>query len=170
MTTADSVRKTVGRPVAGKTGIAITLVDWDELERWSMINTILKLDCADPAETYSNSPHFYEELGIPADAGGFIGAARKAQGTRPPRDRDGGRSTSTRDGGRDGGEKRERPARDRTRSRQRTRGGQTEDGHAEKPTADGDTSTATAEGGSSGRPRRRRRGPRKSAEAGAATS
>ncbi len=34
---------------AGKTGIAITLVDWDELDRWSMINTALKLDCPDPA-------------------------------------------------------------------------------------------------------------------------
>ncbi|MBU3752075.1 MAG: DEAD/DEAH box helicase, partial [Mycobacterium sp.] len=42
---------------AGKTGIAITLVDWDELERWSMINKALNLDCPDPAETYSNSPH-----------------------------------------------------------------------------------------------------------------
>ncbi|MGI9163947.1 MAG: DEAD/DEAH box helicase, partial [Mycobacterium sp.] len=146
---------------AGKTGIAITLVDWDELERWAMINTALKLDCADPAETYSNSPHFYSELGIPTEAGGFIGAARKAQGTRPPRDRDGGRG---------GGEKRERPARDRTRSRQRTRGGQSENGNAEKPAIDGDGATTTAEGGSNGRPRRRRRGPRKSAEAGAATS
>ena len=159
---------------AGKTGIAITLVDWDELERWSMINTVLKLDCADPAETYSNSPHFYEELGIPDDAGGFIGAARKAQGTRPPRDRDGGRATSgrdgARDGGRDGAEKRERPARDRNRSRQRTRGGQSENGHAEKPATEGENSAATAEGGASGRPRRRRRGPRKAAEAGAASS
>ena len=33
---------------AGKTGIAITLVDWDELERWSMINKALDLDCPDP--------------------------------------------------------------------------------------------------------------------------
>ncbi len=30
---------------AGKTGIAITLVDWDELERWSMIDKALKLEC-----------------------------------------------------------------------------------------------------------------------------
>ena len=69
---------------AGKTGIAITLVDWDELERWSMINIALKLDCADPAETYSNSPHFYEELGIPTEAGGTIGGPRKSpQGAKP---------------------------------------------------------------------------------------
>ena len=67
---------------AGKTGIAITLVDWDELERWSMINKALDLDCPDPAETYSTSPHFYEEMGIPEEAGGQIGAAR--QGPRRP--------------------------------------------------------------------------------------
>ncbi|MEI7915888.1 MAG: DEAD/DEAH box helicase, partial [Mycobacteriaceae bacterium] len=70
---------------AGKTGIAITLVDWDELERWSMINRVLQLDCPDPAETYSTSAHFYEELGIPAGAGGSIGDARKTHGARPPR-------------------------------------------------------------------------------------
>ena len=139
---------------AGKTGIAITLVDWDELERWSMINTALKLDCPDPAETYSNSPHLYEELNIPTDAGGSIGGARKAQGTRPPRDR--------------AAEKQDRPA--RTRSRQRTRGGASATGHTEKPAVDADTSAGpAAEGSGSGRPRRRRRrGPRKAAEAGAA--
>ena len=70
---------------AGKTGIAITLVDWDELDRWSMINTALKLDRPDPQETYSNSPHFYEELSIPAGAGGTVGGARAAQGTRSAR-------------------------------------------------------------------------------------
>jgi superfamily II DNA/RNA helicase len=52
---------------AGKTGIAVTLVDWDELSRWSMIDKALKLECPDPAETYSSSPHL-EELGIPTEA------------------------------------------------------------------------------------------------------
>ncbi|MGV0993730.1 MAG: DEAD/DEAH box helicase [Mycobacterium sp.] len=155
---------------AGKTGIAITLVDWDELERWAGINTALKLDCADPAETYSNSPHFYEELGIPTEAGGSIGSARKAQGTRPPRDRDGARTTSSRGSGRDGAEKQERPARDSSRSRQRTRGGQggqPAEGHPEGPAVTGEAAGSDAD--SSGRPRRRRRrGPRKAAEAGAA--
>jgi len=152
---------------AGKTGIAITLVDWDELERWSMINTALKLECPDPAETYSNSPHLYEELNIPTEAGGTIGGARKAQGTRPPRDRDGGtRTTSTRAASsRNGGDRQERPARDR--SRQRTRGGQSASGHTEKPATEGESATAAGDG--SGAPRRRRRrGPRKAAEAGAA--
>ena len=142
---------------AGKTGIAITLVDWDELERWSMINTALKLECPDPAETYSNSPHFYTELSIPAGAGGSIGATRK----RP--DPKGSSRISSAES------KSDRPARDR--SRQRTRGGQGSGGHA--GTSSAATVSATSEDspaadGASGRPRRRRRrGPRKAAEAGA---
>jgi superfamily II DNA/RNA helicase len=146
---------------AGKTGIAITLVDWDELDRWSMINTALKLDCADPAETYSNSPHFYEELGIPTDAGGSIGAARKTQGAKAPgKAQDGTRISST-------DSKRERPA--RNRSRRRTRAGEGASGHVETATdgpADGGNATS-AEGGedSPARKRRRRRRPRNAAEA-----
>lgn len=146
---------------AGKTGIAITLVDWDELDRWSMINTALKLDCADPAETYSSSPHFYEELGIPTDAGGSVGAARKAQGAKAPsKAQDGTRISST-------DSNRERPA--RNRSRRRTRGGEGASGHVEAAKdAPGDGGNATsAEGGddSPARKRRRRRRPRNAAEA-----
>ncbi len=146
---------------AGKTGIAITLVDWDELERWSMINKALDLDCPDPAETYSTSPHFYEEMGIPEEAGGQIGAARKAHGarkapgTRAPA-KDESRISST--------DKSDRPA--RNRSRRRTRAGEGGSGHIEKPTAaTASTDGATAaEGTSAARRRRRRRGPRKAAE------
>jgi superfamily II DNA/RNA helicase len=61
---------------AGKTGIAVTLVDWDELPRWSLIDTALGLDCPMPEETYSSSPHLYTELDIPTDAAGTVGAAR----------------------------------------------------------------------------------------------
>lgn len=149
---------------AGKTGIAITLVDWDELERWSMIDKALKLDCPDPSETYSTSPHFYEELGIPAGAGGSIGAARKRPEPRGSRDRDSTRVSST-------DSKTDRPT--RTRSRRRTRGGdQDGNGHpgngaAQQDSSDSSESTAAGEGSSAGRRRRRRRGPRKAAEAGA---
>jgi len=149
---------------AGKTGIAITLVDWDELERWSMINKVLDLDCPDPAETYSTSPHFYAELGIPAEAGGAIGAARKAQGARKTQGdrgpaKDESRISST--------DKSDRPA--RNRSRQRTRGTAGASGHVESSSGASTSTTSesspvTGEGGSSGR-RRRRRGPRKAAEA-----
>ena len=143
---------------AGKTGIAITLVDWDELERWSMINKALDLDCPDPAETYSTSPHFYSELGIPAEAGGTIGAARKAQGARRPKDES--RISST--------DKSDRPA--RNRSRRRTRGGEGSNGNGEKPAATTVSNDGSASEGGTGRPRRRRRrGPRKAAGAGAAS-
>jgi superfamily II DNA/RNA helicase len=152
---------------AGKTGIAITLVDWDELERWSMINLALKLDCADPAETYSNSPHFYEELGIPADAGGTIGGARKSPQAAKG---DGG----TRISSKDKDSNRERPS--RNRSRRRTRAGEGATGHVETSTdaaapASSDNAKAT-EGGddSPARKRRRRRRPRNAAEAPATAS
>ncbi|QEN15523.1 DEAD/DEAH box helicase [Mycolicibacterium sp. ELW1] len=145
---------------AGKTGIAITLVDWDELERWSMIDKALKLDCADPAETYSNSPHFYEELNIPTDAGGTVGAARKSQGAKSQsaKSQDGTRISSA-------DSNRERPS--RNRSRRRTRGGDGATGHTATQSdapADGDK---PAEGGddSPARKRRRRRRPRNAAEA-----
>ena len=63
---------------AGKTGIAVTLVDWDELPRWTMIDKALGLNIPDPAETYSNSPHLYAELDIPTDATGSVGAAARS--------------------------------------------------------------------------------------------
>lgn len=74
---------------AGRTGVAVTLVDWDELPRWSMIDQALGLGSPDPAETYSNSPHLYAELAIPATAGGTVGPARKSQGRRRDTDCDG---------------------------------------------------------------------------------
>jgi superfamily II DNA/RNA helicase len=149
---------------AGKTGIAITLVDWDELERWSMIDKALKLDCPDPAETYSSSPHLYEELSIPTDAGGSIGSPRKS--AQAAKKQDGTRISST-------DANRERPSRDR--SRRRTRGGQGSSGHVEAtdgtaPASD-DSAKATDGGDDSpARKRRRRRRPRNAAEAPATAS
>src|SRR4029079_12857859 len=72
---------------AGKTGVAIPRIDWDEIARWQMIDKALGLGHPDPAETYSSSPHLYEELDIPADVTGSIGPARPAKAVkRPPRD------------------------------------------------------------------------------------
>src|SRR5690349_19503169 len=76
---------------AGKTGVAITLVDWDELARWEMIDKALSLGCPDPAETYSSSPHLYQELEIPTEAQGTIGEPRKMQAKRPPAEKSGER-------------------------------------------------------------------------------
>lgn len=67
---------------AGKTGIAVTLVDWDELPRWTMIDKALGLDNPDPLETYSSSAHLYEEMKIPAEATGSIGRGPRSPSPR----------------------------------------------------------------------------------------
>ncbi|WP_163769221.1 DEAD/DEAH box helicase [Mycolicibacterium parafortuitum] len=141
---------------AGKTGIAVTLVDWDELPRWTMIDKALGLDTPDPAETYSNSPHLYEELNIPADAGGSIGKAKQAdKPKREPRE-----------------PRAEKPA--RNRNRRRTRGGKPVSGHPEGTSEQPEASAAPDQDGEAGdgaaRParRRRRRRPSKASTAGTA--
>lgn len=57
---------------AGAKGIAITLVDWDDIPRWQLINKALDLGLSDPPETYSTSPRLYEELNIPAGTKGVL--------------------------------------------------------------------------------------------------
>ncbi|MFE0134407.1 DEAD/DEAH box helicase [Streptomyces sp. NPDC059037] len=57
---------------AGAKGIAITLVDWDDIPRWQLINKALDLGFNDPVETYSSSPHLFEELNIPAGTKGVL--------------------------------------------------------------------------------------------------
>ncbi|RFD26750.1 ATP-dependent RNA helicase [Mycobacterium uberis] len=107
---------------AGRTGVAVTLVDWDELERWAMIDKALGLDSPDPAETYSSSPHLYAELAIPAEASGTIDAPRKAQIKHRGTNRDGSISKTS--------DKAEKLARSRASARRRrTRGGQPVTGH-----------------------------------------
>ncbi|GCA96742.1 DEAD/DEAH box helicase [Mycolicibacterium sp. NCC-Tsukiji] len=152
---------------AGKTGIAVTLVDWDELTRWTLIDKALNLDCPDPAETYSRSPHLYEELDIPTDVTGSIGASRAKPAKKSASDPELKRESSA---------DKDRPARSRSRSRRRTRAGETATGHVEASgAAEGD---ATAEAGAptgdtpaesthSGRRRRRRRPSKAGAEAAA---
>ena len=50
---------------AGKTGVAVSFIDWDDVPRWNLINEALGLGIPDPAETYSTSKHFFEELASP---------------------------------------------------------------------------------------------------------
>ncbi|MCP9273879.1 DEAD/DEAH box helicase [Mycolicibacterium arenosum] len=145
---------------AGKTGIAVTLVDWDELPRWTMIDKALGLDTPDPVETYSSSDHLYEELDIPAGVTGTIGRPTRTadKPKREPRDRgDRGDRGERGDGGERG--ESERPA--RTRSRRRTRGGEAATGHVEGVEST-DAAAPTSEAGdapSPARKRRRRRRP-----------
>ncbi len=153
---------------AGKTGVAVTLVDWDELPRWTMIDKALGLDSPHPAETYSNSPHLYEELGIPAEARGTIGSPRTSPVKRRESRGDTGSSVSSRSSG-SSGSSGSGAARNTPRSgRRRTRGGQAASGHPDGNAATSNDSTAEAPAGApsgnpgSSRRRRRRRNPSES--------
>jgi superfamily II DNA/RNA helicase len=64
---------------AGRTGVAITFVDWRDLQRWKMINETLGLDLADPPETYSTSEHLFTALGIPPEAGSRLARAQRGR-------------------------------------------------------------------------------------------
>lgn len=64
---------------AGHKGIAVTLVDWEDVPRWRMIAQALEIEQVEPVETYSASPHLYEDLDIPQ---GVKGRLPKAQRTR----------------------------------------------------------------------------------------
>ena len=126
---------------AGKTGIAVTFVDWADMHKWALINRALEMNQPEPVETYSSSPHLYEDLDIPAGSKGRLKATPiprvEREASHPPRER-------SRSGGQGGG----------ARSSSRSGGGQRS---GDRPAA-GDTASAgepRAEG--TGTPRRRRR-------------
>ncbi|WP_445395822.1 DEAD/DEAH box helicase [Streptomyces sp. LE64] len=127
---------------AGASGTAITLVDWDDIPRWQLINKALDLPFNDPPETYSTSPHLFSELRIPEGTKGILPRSERTRAGlaaeevedlgetgRGPRGR-GGRGAPA--------PERERPART-PRSRRRTRGGAPlgadADGSVEQPAA-----------------------------------
>ena len=59
---------------AGKTGIAVTFVDWDDLHKWALINRALEMGIDEPQETYSSSEHLFADLSIPAGTKGRLKA------------------------------------------------------------------------------------------------
>ena len=70
----------IGRTArAGKSGTAITLVDWDELPRWRSICDALSLPFHEPPETYSTSEHLFIDLDIPAGAGELLPESRRVR-------------------------------------------------------------------------------------------
>ncbi len=112
---------------AGRLGIAVTFVDWEDLARWTHINIELKFGQPDPTETYSSSEHLFVDLNIPAGTKGRLKASTRVEapkssrpqgqkGSRPSRGSDSRPERS--------GEKRaDRPAGTANRTRNRTRGG-----------------------------------------------
>ncbi|GAC1387226.1 MAG: hypothetical protein NVSMB48_26390 [Marmoricola sp.] len=107
---------------AGATGVAITLVDWADLQRWKMINKALDLPFDDLVETYSSSEHFFHDLGIVKGTKGRLVPAPAAQPKQAKSGND-NQGSRHRQGPKSEGQPASRP-RSRNRSRQRTRGGQ----------------------------------------------
>ena len=67
---------------AGRLGIAVTFVDWDDLSLWTHIDKELSFGQPDPMETYSSSEHLFTDLNIPAGTKGRISASTKVA-TKP---------------------------------------------------------------------------------------
>lgn len=134
---------------AGAKGIAVTLVDWQDVTRWKVINRALDLHFPELLETYSTSPHLFEDLDIPE---GTRGRLVDAAPREPKEDRHRDRPRE---------ERAQRPPRDR--SRRRLRNGQPVDGEAASgaATPGGDVAPAPevegTDGAAGSAPRRRRR-------------
>ncbi|PZF57966.1 ATP-dependent helicase [Curtobacterium sp. MCBD17_034] len=144
---------------AGKTGIAVTFVDWDDLHKWSLINKALDFGQPEPTETYSSSPHLYTDLDIPAGTKGRLPGSSPHAAAPAKQRSEGGRSEGGRsEGGRSEG------GRSGSRSRPRSGGPTTtsapaagSDAVGAEPEAAEITAGTTGPEGSSPRRRRRRR-------------
>jgi superfamily II DNA/RNA helicase len=112
---------------AGRLGIAVTFVDWEDLARWTHINIELKFGQPDPTETYSSSEHLFVDLNIPAGTKGRLKASTRVE--VPKSSRPQGQKVSRPSRGSDskpersGEKKPDRPAATANRTRNRTRGG-----------------------------------------------
>ena len=117
---------------AGRDGVAVTFVDWNDLSRWKIINDVLHLDFPEPLETYSTSEHLYTTLRIPAGATGVLPRSQRARlGLEAESLEDIGETGKTRSRGES---RQPRDARDpgthsqrKPRNRRRTRGGRPTD-------------------------------------------
>jgi superfamily II DNA/RNA helicase len=114
---------------AGRLGIAVTFVDWEDLVRWTHIDKELKFGQPDPTETYSSSEHLFTDMKIPAGTKGRLKAstrveapksARPQSSQRPSRPTRGADSKPERSGEK---KSENRPAGTANRTRNRTRGG-----------------------------------------------
>ncbi|QNE25419.1 DEAD/DEAH box helicase [Streptomyces sp. INR7] len=147
---------------AGNKGTAVTLVDWDDIPRWQLINKALELDFHEPVETYSTSPHLFEQLNIPAGTKGILPRAERTRAGLKAEELEDLGETGGR-GGRGGRSAQaavvteERPARTRTpRQRRRTRGGSEVGAEQEAVSPVAEAPQAPAAGDEPRRPRRRR--------------
>jgi superfamily II DNA/RNA helicase len=138
---------------AGRRGVAVTFVDWEDLTRWGHINTALEFGQPDPQETYSSSKHLFADLNIPEGTKGRLKAASPKPAT------DAGRSGSgSRDGGR--GRSGDRPGGSRGGSRDGGRSGGSREGQKPAGETHGGHEHPTPSAGNRNRQRRRTGGSR----------
>ncbi|MEX3609511.1 DEAD/DEAH box helicase [Rothia sp. LK2588] len=159
---------------AAQTGTAVTLVDWEDVHRWSLINKALELGVPEPVETYSSSDHLFADLDIPAGTKGRLPKEEQTlegidQSGQMREDSRGGRGgerarRGSGDGGRGGRGDRSRSGRrsEETRSKGKTEGGQSDPGESKKPRREREKSVEKTEGGA--RRRRRRRPAKKNSD------
>ncbi|MET8626043.1 DEAD/DEAH box helicase, partial [Kitasatospora sp. NPDC004669] len=160
---------------AGASGTAVTLVDWDDIPRWQLINKALDLPFNEPEETYSTSPHLYELLKIAPGTKGVLPRSERTRaglGAEEIEDlgETGGRNSRSGRGrgGRNGSDRaavetpvEEKPR--RTRERRRTRRGAAVGAEGEVAAAALTEAAPAVEGEAA--PRRRRRRSRGAAAA-----
>lgn len=154
---------------AGASGVGVTLVDWDDIPRWALINKALGLSFAEPIETYSTSDHVYTGLNIPKEAKGRLPKAAQNRegldaekvedlgetgGQRKQGGRDGNRSGDRSGGNRSGG--------NRNRNRNRRRSGKSSEN---RQGSNSNQSGSKPKSQSSG-PKRQRKRTRRSRPAG----
>ncbi|WIB78417.1 DEAD/DEAH box helicase [Curtobacterium sp. MCPF17_002] len=156
---------------AGKTGIAVTFVDWDDLHKWTLIDKALEFGIPEPVETYSSSPHLFEELDIPQGTKGRLPgasahaasaglASEKKTGDRPPRSGSRPPRTRTRPGGT------EQSAFQAPVAESSASGSAASGSAASEPTASDSTGAPADAGSADGAAKRRRRRRRRGAGTG----
>jgi superfamily II DNA/RNA helicase len=135
---------------AGNKGTAVTFVDWDDMPRWGLINKALGLSVPEPIETYSSSPHLFEDLDIPEGTKGRLPRNKRTLAgvdaemledlgeTGKKNSRSGGRE-SGRSGGRSGG-------RDSSREGSRRSGGESGGRSGDRRRRSSDASAETGNG------------------------
>jgi superfamily II DNA/RNA helicase len=170
---------------AGREGVAVTLVDWDEEPRWKSISDALGLGIPEPVETYSTSDHLFTDLDVPTDVTGRLPLSQRTRAglaAEVEEDLSGGKKSRSRSrsrrttgasrpagqgpasqgpagqgqAGGDGEETESKPRRKRARTR--TRGGVAAQGGEAAPTDEAQASSDdTAKSDRPRRVRRRRR-------------